>query len=163
MIIMIYAKKLLTVFLLIFLLSSLVGCSDNKTGADNKKEELQSPPTLKVSYQDKSIQAVRGTYTWTTDNKDGTKKTINADTSGPTELVKNSTPLTVSPNSTITLNFSDKPEDITVNIWQENKPIKQIITDSKVTTPEFKDSVIYEVIATWDQGTVYYAFLVNVN
>lgn len=151
-----YIKKLLSIFSLVFLLFSLIGCEGDKA-------ELKSPPTLKVLYQDKSIDAVLGTYSWTINNNDGTATGIESDSAGPTELVKDATVLTVSPKSAITLNFSDKPKDIMVNIWQENKSIEQLVTDSKVITPELKGSVIYEAIATWEQGTAHYAFLVNVN
>jgi hypothetical protein len=160
---MIYVKKLLAAFSLVFLLVSFVGCAVNNTGATSKKMELKVPPTLKVSYQDKGIEAVRGTYTWTVDNNDGTKATTNGDTAVLPELIKSSTPLIVPSKATLTLNFSDKPKSIILNIWQDNKPVQQAITDNKVITSELKGSVIYEVIAVWDQGTVYYAFLVNVN
>lgn len=124
---------------------------------------MKNPPTLKVLYQDKSIEAKRGAYSWTIDNNDGTKTTTNGDSAGPNELVKNSTLLIVPPKSTLTLDFSDKPETTIVNIWQDNKPIKQTITDNKLLIPELKGSIVYEVIATWKQGTVSYAFLVNIN
>lgn len=137
--------------------------SENKTSVFNKKIELKNPPTLKVLYQDKNIEAKRGTYSWTIDNNDGTKATTLVDCSGPTELIKTMTPISVSPKSTLNLNFSDKPVNIIVNIWGDNKPIEQTIIDNNIITPELKGSVIYEVIATWEQGTVFYAFLVNID
>lgn len=76
------------------------------------------------------------------------------DISGPTELVK---------KSTLTLNFSDRPVYITVYIREDNKTLKQTVTDNKVVMSELKGSVIYIGIATWKQGTVWYAFLVNMD
>ncbi len=150
-------KKLLTVVTVGFLVISLAGCSGNKA-------EVKSPPSLKVLYQDKSIEAARGTFSWSIKNKNGKIiSTINADTAGPAELVKGSAPLTAAPKSVLNLNFSDKPVNITVNIWQGTEIIKQTVIDNKVTIPESKASVIYEVVADWNDGTVCYAFLVNVD
>jgi hypothetical protein len=93
----------------------------------------------------------------------GTKSTINADTSGPKELVKGSIPLVVPPKSVINLDFSDKPMSITVNIWQGNNIIKQAVTNNKIVVSESKGLIIYEVVGEWSQGTVCYAFLVQVD
>lgn len=160
---MVFIKRFLVISSLSILLFSLIGCDGKKIGVANEKTELKNPPTLKVIYQDKSIEARRGTYTWTVDNNDGTNTTTNGDSPAPNELVKNSTPLIVPPKSNLTLDFTDKPENTIVNIWQDNKPIKQTITDNKLLMPGLKDSVVYEVIATWKQGTASYAFLVNIN
>lgn len=67
------------------------------------------------------------------------------------------------PQYVLTLDFKDKPSDIKVNIWKNNKSIKQEISDNKIEVPETKGAVVYEVVVTWNQGTVRYAFLVNVN
>lgn len=161
---MIFIKRFLVISSLIVLLFSLIGCGGKKIGVANEKTELEGPPILKVIYQDKSIAAIRGTYSWTVDNNDGTKTTTNADSPAPNVLVKNSTPLIVPPKSTLTLDFfSGKPETTIVNIWQDNKPIKQTINDNKLLMPELKGSVVYEVMATWKQGTAHYGFLVNIN
>ena len=160
---MVLIKKSLIMFSICLLLFSLVGCESNGTSTLNKQMQLDSPPTLMVLYQDKSIDAKRGTYSWYADNNDGTGIGIEADSCAPPEMVKDSIPLTVSPTSSLTLSFSDKPTDITVNIWQDNQSIKQSIVDDKIVTPELKGSVIYEVIGTWGQGIAHYAFLVTVD
>jgi hypothetical protein len=164
MVIMRFIKKLVTVFSVGFLLILLVGCSGNRASFFGGKAEAESPPLLKVLYQDKSVKAIRGSFSWATKNKNGKIiSAINADTVGPTELVKGSIPLTVSTKSILNLNFSDKPVNTTVNIWQGSEAIKQKVTDNKVITPESKGSVVYEVVADWDDGTACYAFLVNVD
>jgi len=150
-----YGRRLLSVVLLGLLLFSLVGCG-------NEKVELVDPPILKVLYEDESIDAVQGTYSWTIDNKDGTKTSVESDSADPGQLVKNTSPLIVSPKSTITLNFSDKPKEVRVNIWGEEKVIEQEVTDNKVVIPNLKGLITYEVIATWEQGTVHYAFSVEI-
>lgn len=160
---MVFIKRFLVIASLIVLLFSLIGCEGKKIGVANEKTELKEPPIIKVIYEDKNIEAIRGTFSWTIDNNDGTQTTTNGDSAAPNELVKNSTPLIMPPKSTLTLDFSDKPETMIVNIWQGNKPIKQTITDNKLLMPELKGSVVYGIVATWKQGTASYAFLVNIN
>lgn len=157
-----FIKKPLIIFLICLLLYSVAGCENTRTGNMDTQTQLHRPPALIILYLDKSIDAKTGTYSWTIDNGDGTETGIEADSPAPPELVKNSTPLTVPPKSSLTLCFSDKPTSVTVNIWQVNKPIKQSLTDGKIVTPQLKGSIVYEVIGSWEQGTAYYAFLVNV-
>lgn len=47
-------------------------------------------------------------------------------------------------------------------MWQGNKQVKQAVTDNKVVVPESSGSLIYEVIGEWEQGTVFYVFLVDI-
>ncbi len=149
---------LISVFIGLLLLS-LVGCGNTPS----RQGQLTKPPELKVLFQNKSIDAVRGTYSWTVDNNDGTKTTTNADSSSPTELVKNSTPLIVSPKSTLTLMFSDaQPNCVNVNIWGDKTTLKQELVNNQLVVPDSKDSVVYEVVATWEKGTVSYAFSVDI-
>ena len=156
--------KKITISLIAMLLGAfLVGCKYSKITTVNKQTSLDKPPVLKVLYQDKSINAITGTYSWTTDNNDGTKTTTSADSPNPTELVKEATPLTVSSKSALTLGFNGKPSNINVNIWNNNESINQEISGNKIQAPETKGAVVYEVVAVWNQGTVRYAFLVNVN
>lgn len=149
-------------FILVFIsliLFLLVGCG--KTPSNEGQHT--KPPELKVLFQNKSIDAVRGTYSWTIDNNDGTKTTTNADSSSPTELVKNSGPLTVSPKSSLTLKFSDaQPTSVNVNIWEDKTTIKQKFINNQLVVPDYKGSIIYEVVATWEKGTASYAFLVDI-
>ncbi len=164
-------KKWLLVLLICLLLFSLIGCENNKTSALDKEVQIDNPsalavlfnpPTLKVSYQDKSIDAKRGTYSWHIENDDGTRTGIEADAVAPPELVKNETPLSAPPKASLTLSFSDTPSDVTVDIWKDNEPIKQSLVGGKIVVPELNGTVVYEVTGKWEQGTVYYAFSVEV-
>ncbi len=84
-------------------------------------------------------------------------------TTSPSILVKNSTPLLVSPKSIITLEFSDiQPSSIDVNIWEDNAVIKQELNNNQLVVPDSEGLVIYEVAATWEQGRAFYAFLIDV-
>lgn len=151
-------KKVAIIILLFVTIMSLFGCS-NESG---NELELSNPPTLKVSYENKSIDAEMGTSSWTITYSDGTNTSTETDTAGPVELVKDASPLKVSPESTIKLDFSNEPKEVIVNIWEEDKQLEQPLTGMEIITPEMEGLVIYEVIATWEQGIVHYAFLVNV-
>ncbi len=109
-------RNILYVFFIVLLLFSLVGCSKTSIQLDH----LPKPPELNVLFQNQSIDAICGTYTWPINN-DGTGSSIHADSGTPPELVKNSIPLSVSPKSLLTLKFSDiKPSSVYVNIWEDN-------------------------------------------
>lgn len=151
-------KKMVLIILLFITTMSLFGCS-NELG---NEVELSNLPTLKVSNENKSIDAEMGTSSWTITNSDGTKTSTETDTAGPVELVKDASPLKASPESTIKLDFSDEPKEVIVNIWEEDNQLEQALTGMEVTTPEMEGLVIYEVIATWEQGIVHYAFSVDV-
>lgn len=162
---MLKSKKLIYISVLCVVLGMIVSLSlFYRINFLERKEVTKNPPSLTVLYKDNSIKTIRGSFSWATKNKKGKIITaINADTVGPTELVKDSAPLFVSPKSILTLNFSDKPLNFKVNIWHGSETIKQETTEYKLKTPESKGSVIYEVVANWDDGTACYAFLVNVD
>ena len=153
-------EKMILIILLLVTTISLFACSN---GAGNDLE-LSNPPTLRILYSNDSIDAEMGTYSWTITNSDGTETTTESDTDGPIELVKGKDPLKVSPESTIKLDFSNEPKEAKVYIWEdEDKQLEQVVTDMEVIIPDLKDLVIYEVVATWEQGIVHYAFSVNID
>lgn len=154
-------KKSLIMFSICILLFSIAGCKSNSTL--EQQTQLESPPELLILCENASIVAKTGTYSWTIDHGDGTGTGIEADSSAAPELVKDSIPLTVSPKSSLTLRFKNEPAAFTVNLWQGDQSIKQPIADNMIVVPETKGNAVYEVIGNWDQGTVYYAFLVNVD
>lgn len=103
-----------------------------------------------------------GTSSWTTIDSSGDHVTVHSDSEGPVELVKDMVPLEVSPNSNFELYFSNQPDRVGVNIWEEDKEIEQEISDMQITSPEKEGLVVYEVIGEWEQGTVHYAFSIQV-
>lgn len=142
-------------------------CASNKESVDTTKDpefapEMVAPPVLNISHENRRTHAERGTFSWSIHNDDGSEVMTSSDSEGPTELVKNTNPLKVPPKAIITLEFNDKPKEMLVNIWEDDKQIKQDFADMKLIVPESKGLVIYEVIATWEQGTSHYAFLVKV-
>lgn len=138
---------------------SLFGCSNEV----RNRSEVSSPPTLKVSYDNKSIDAKMGTSSWTITNSDGSKTTTDTDTAGPVELVKDMRPLKAPPESTIKLDFSHEPKEVIANIWEGDSQLEQSLNDMEIITPGVEGLVIYEVIGSWEQGTVHYAFIIDVD
>lgn len=152
-------KKVCLFVLLLIATISLTACiSDSPLPLDDRKDL----PTLKVVSENEIITAEVGTSSWTINNKDGSKTTMESDTAGPVELVKESDSLKVSSGYTLELDFSVAPKDITVNIWEENKQLEQDSTDMKIVVPNSEGLIIYEVIANWEEGTIHYAFSVNI-
>jgi hypothetical protein len=161
-------KLLISIFGLIVLLS-LLGCmneegsdTDNNeiTGEESPKDTLQTPPNLTISVGEEIVRLVRGTYSWSYNNGDGTSTGINADSGTPPNLVENQKLVDVTPNTEVRLNFETQPTNYQVMIWDTNNNIKG--TYDEVVLSEYNGKVIYEVLAQWEQGTVSYAFSLNV-
>lgn len=113
-----------------------------------------TPPKLTITADNKSITAVRGTYSW---------RNVVADSVAPPELVKyQEENLNIKPMSTITLKFEKIPDNYKVTIWQGNNQIAQQVSNGVLIAPQQKGLVVYEVYANWKDGNSYYAFSVNV-
>ncbi len=126
---------------------------------------LTEPPQLKIS-DGNNVNGWIGTYSWIYSNGDGTSVATNADSSHPLEYVDSMTPLDVKNISTIPLEFTVKPDKITVNRYDISKGIsakgKKIETDG-MTFEASKGEYLYEIVAEWNSyenysGTVHYAF-----
>jgi len=155
-------KKIISLLLLFTVI--VVGCSQTSLQVSNKIISLREPPELIVTFNNKSISAVRGTYSWYIDNGDGTCTGIESDSGPPPELVEfQEELLNVKPKSSIALDFGAKPDDYKVRIWQSNNPITQQVNNGIIISPQQKGLVVYEVHATWKEGNSYYAFSVNVD
>lgn len=146
------------------------GCADNDEGAlDNElgseeaqagvSEELPEPPGLRVLAGDEEIEVVRGAYSWSVDNKDGTITAIEADTAAPPDLVRTLSPVTVSSDETVELDFETEPDTYTVRIWEEDYKVSSERDDVLLSV---EGVVIYEVLANWSQGTSTYVFTLEI-
>jgi hypothetical protein len=139
------------------LFSSFVG----RITASPKANQLLSPPALTIRSDDKSIQAVRGGCNWTIENTDGTKSGMVVDAAVGPDLLKGSEKLIVKPDSEIQFIFEHEPDSYEIRMW--GLSIVQNAVNNRLKVAEDMDSIIYEVIAKWSQGTVYYAFEVTVD
>ncbi|WP_114351327.1 hypothetical protein [Saliterribacillus persicus] len=162
---------------LIFLLS-IIGCSvinDTNKIADNNskvtdvsnKEDFGGssesptlkPPSLTVYVGEKIVRPSLGTYSWSVDNGDGTASGIEAGSSTPPELVKDSNPMQATANTNIELDFEVQPESYTVRIWGDDN---NVVNSSVEFFLSGKGKIVYEVLAHWEQGTASYAFSLDV-
>ena len=174
-------KKLIA-FAIILLLSLTI-----TTGYDNSKTTKRMPipvekaPTLEVvifgvNAPDQRIQAIQLTTSWGYTYKDGTGRNYSSDCSHPLQAAPedfdNLTIYVDSSDNEIELLFSDDypPETISVQRWNAEYAVEHDISDlldkgEPVEENEFKIQIsadgcdyIYEVYATWSQGSSYYDF-----
>jgi hypothetical protein len=139
------------------LLSSLVA----RLTTSSQVNKLQSPPGLTVTSGDKSVSAIRGSYSWTIDNRDGTPTVSKTDTAGPPDLLEGSEKLLVKPDSEMHFIFEHEPDSYEIRMW--GMSIVQSAVNNSLKVPADMERIIYEVVAHWSQGTVYYAFEVTID
>jgi len=153
--------------LILVMILTTVGCSNEKvTTYENdiskdiakNTEQAVTPPKLTVSIEGNTIIAGRGSYSWSIDNGDGTTKSIHADTGPPPEFA--SKEIFVKSQSKVHLIFDEEPSDYQVEIWETDNKI--VVTDNTYTITQNKGSVLYLVVANWEQGTATYAFSLSV-
>lgn len=132
--------------------------SEEAQAGDTK--ELPEPPSLKVLVGDESIDVIRGTYSWSVNNEDGTITAIEADTAPPPDLVRAMTPIAVTSDSVVELEFEVQPDRYSVRTWEEDYTVSSSRDDVLLTRD---GRVIYEVRASWAQGTATYAFVLDIN
>ena len=155
--------RLLFSIIVFIALLSLFGCNQeeiDKQEGNLPGENLHAPPSLTISVGEETIETVRGTYSWSYKHGDGTSTGINADSAAPPDLVEGQISADVTPNTEVSLNFEETPMDYQVRIWDSENNI--IGTYNEVVPSQHIGRVIYEVLANWEQGTVSYAFSLNV-
>ncbi len=150
-------KKISILFIVIGII--MVGCSSKNV---DKYSIIKKPPDLTISSNSNKINAVLGTYSWHYNNDDGTFTGIEADSNSPSVLVENKTPLNVELGSDINLHFAKTPQKFEVNIWGDGQKIKEITVEGTSFKVKKVGRTIYEIYATWEQGTAHYAVMVNV-
>lgn len=147
---------------------------------------LKEPPALTVVCgENKSVETLRGTYSWTYQNDDGTEMGINADSMHPLTAKKYMPYFKNLVSSRATLLWTTAPDEVSVRCWSEecwgqfdseseDIPVEVFETEtldgsySRGFTIELKGgSYIYEVIAKWNSfeefnGTACYSFYTDV-
>lgn len=123
-------------------------------------EEFPEPPGLTVIAGGGTIEALLGTYSWSVNNEDGTITAIEADTAPPPDLVRAMTPIAVTSDTVVELEFEVEPDRYSVRTWEEDYTVSSSRDDVILTRD---GRVIYEVRASWAQGTATYAFVLDIN
>ena len=149
---------------------------------------LTEPPELTVVCNEKQITALRGTYSWEYQNKDGTSTAIEADSMHPLESKEYmpDLPLAYSAYSSVSsfrahLQFPVTPDEVEIVYWNEdcwgNPSADKTVLPVKTIEIDFADgswgvdysaeliagNCIYEIIARWNSseeynGTAHYSF-----
>ena len=143
------------IFIMVLLLALLLvaGCTNSST-------EILKPPNLVISVDGKTIQPIVGTYSWSHENSDGTSTAIHADSDAPPGLVKDQEPFIVTPSSEMTFDFETPPTKYEIRTWDEDYNVTG--TYDKLDLSEHEGTIIFEVLAHWEQGTASYTFLLRV-
>lgn len=156
--------------LLLLPLCLLSGCGKAAAPAP---EVLREPPALTVRCKDTSVEALRGTASWSCDNGDGSWTSFEADSLHPLdEAARDLTPRLVFPASgeapKAALEWDTAPDTVTVRRWSDalwgdtGAPAEEIpAEDFTITLRE--EGCVYEVVAGWSSpehwgGTAHYSF-----
>lgn len=153
----------------ICMLCGLVGCNSSNKGpeqnfassAHEKSREVnltqtEKPPSLTITIGKKVIKTMQGGYSWSySDSNTGQIVYIEADSMPPTELVNVEDAVSVSLSEPITLNFEKKPLNYEIRVY-DNRDVRIATHDSFKHIKE-KGKAIYEIWATWEEGTSSYA------
>lgn len=124
------------------------------------------PPDLTVVANGQSVNGWQGSYQWTVINTDGTGKSTFADSSHPLQFVDSMTPIDITNDCPVELQFAVNPDKITVYRYDLSKgnsaKANQTKTDGLIF--EISDGFLYEIVAEWDSytnfsGTAHYAFI----
>lgn len=154
--------KLLLSMLVIFV---IVGCSQEKefikhekdisTSAENRKHISQKPPNLKVSVNGEEFFAATNGYSWSYyDEEEKSMAGIEAEVVSVSDLIGNRKGAAVNSDTPIELKFVEEPISYEVNVlgsFPHNRGTDVVLDKQSGRT-------IYEVKATWEQGTGYYIF-----
>ncbi|WP_033542025.1 hypothetical protein [Planococcus sp. CAU13] len=153
------------------LLFVLMGCSLEKEvdksentssdAADNMQSTSQKPPNLKISVNGKNFFAAMNGFNWSYfDEEENMMAGIEAETVGAEALLENWKAEAVDADSTIELIFGEEPLTYQVHalgsFYNREREQKEVILDGQ------SGKTGYEVKATWEQGTAYYVFPLDV-
>lgn len=163
-------KYLLLGVSLALLALALIGC-----GASNEQANLGSkPPALTVRCGEHSVEALRGTCTWSY-VQNGQGVGVAADSVHPLEARDSMSPLTVArdddSSALVQLEFATAPDSVSVRAWDTalwnrsdlDEQAVDVAVDEEQALTLLPYDAVYEVTATWDKkndcgGTAHYSF-----
>ena len=149
----------------------------NKAAVDNQKQ----PPLLALNFvkngDNANINALTGTYSWSFEDSDGSTMSTESDSAHPLDII-NDLPVIEKANDTVSigLDFESAPDSVTVKRWndkyvgdaqtneqfsEEVEIINTSISLYSIALTDDNNGYIYEVKASWEQGTAYYSFYVS--
>ncbi|KMJ56664.1 hypothetical protein AB685_20580 [Bacillus sp. LL01] len=156
-------KKTVFILLLAIILGACGLQKERVNGAVDNESIGKEPPVLLVRSNNSEVAAVLGEYSWSFDNGDGTATTVSVDSDIPPRIVRNqTTPFTTELDTEIQLDFAEPPQEIKVHIWNNSQMEREVDVEGSTFNTDEKGYILYEIIATWDQGSVHYAVKLNV-
>ena len=146
--------------LVLFLGSSLMGCSSNDKSMSGDK-----PPKTVVEIGGETYETVLGSYCW---------KKMCVDTVGPPELLEGKDPIKVKPGEkiTIVMNYNPKPNEVYLGqMINDNDSTEVNMENNRFTAPTEKGIYYYTYSVWWkdkkeknlSHGDAYYAFVIEVD
>lgn len=160
------SKLFLLCMLVIFV---TVGCSqekevvnhekNNSPSAENRKNTSQKPPNLKVAVNGEEFYAASAGYSWSYyDEEEKSMGGIEAEVVPISDLIGNRKGPAVNSATSIELKFEEEP--ISYEVYVSGSFPYNRGTD--VVLEKQSGRTIYEVKATWEQGTGNYIFPLTV-
>lgn len=115
--------------------------------------QLSQPPVLTVG----GLTISSGNYTWTTQQDDGTARTVTACGAHPLEDIEN-LPILNADGPCVTLDWAEALESVTVRCWPVGQDQEQEAALDGHTLSLQPGDWVYEVNAIFSQGEASYAF-----
>lgn len=149
----------------------MIGCVQENQVSENEKDMSstegnieyfsQKPPHLKVKINEDEFSAGLSGYEWSYyDQEENMMATVQTESISPSELVGNRKAPEVNSKTSIKFIFEEEPLSYQVIIWgAKNNSMgssKEVVLDGQ------SGRTIYEVAATWEQGTGHYYFPLTV-
>lgn len=152
-------------YVIIAIIFFIAGCSqekevikheeNNSTSAENRKDTIQKPPNLKVSVNGEAFMAASHGYSWSYyDEEEKSMASISAEVVPVSDLIGNRKGPAVNSDTSIELKFEEEPISYEVYVLGSFPPNR----GTDVVLDKQSGRTIYEVKATWEQGTGYYIF-----
>lgn len=125
------------------------------------KEIFETPPNLKIVVDGVEIAAFLGAHTWSYfDKKEKAMRLFETETISPLEIAEHQKASKVNETTKIELEFDRDPHFYNFYRWDSES--QRMGPFSGITLEESKGKIVYEVVATWDQGTGHYIFSLDV-
>ncbi|WP_148629613.1 hypothetical protein [Bacillus sp. E214] len=146
--------------MLIFVILLMTGCSNN---ADKETIANEFPPSMKglVLVNGIEYQMEKGNYNW--ERIIGSEKEmVQTDYASPYQIADNMEPIKVKSIQKATIEIEDNP-NIKIYLWNEKGRGQEIEhKNNQFYIPASKGRYIYEVLAEWNDGTISYTFVLDI-
>lgn len=143
-------RKSLTILIGLIVLT-FTGCIQGIE--ENPEVEI---PNLRIISDNQDISVEKGGYEWIAKIGLFEKQSIIVDASSPEEIAKEMSGDKVTSKSKLKLEFSEKPDKVTVIPWGEFKDADYSSTKNTITVPEKEGTYIFEVIGEWNESKASY-------